>query len=134
MTLQALAVTDRFQAGVALYGFIDNRRMTLETGDFTYETEYLDPLSWPITERARRSDVFPNLGSIRSPLMLIHGDQDPICPLSESMVTCRALEAQNVPVGLVVYPGEGHGFRKKKNRRDCARRTLAWFMTHLPPG
>jgi len=133
MTLQALAATDRFYAGVALFGFIDNRRMTLETGDFTYETEYLEPLTWPITEHARRSDVFPNLGSIRSPLLLLHGDKDPICPLSESMVTCRALEALNVPVGLVVYPGEGHGFRKKKNRRDSTRRMLAWFLAHLPP-
>ena len=133
MTLRALAATDRFQAGVALYGFIDNRRMTLETGDFTYETEYLEPLSWPITERVRKSDVFPHLGSITSPLLLLHGDRDPICPLSESNVTCRALEALGVPVGLVVYPGEGHGFRKKKNRRDSARRMLAWFLTHLSP-
>ncbi|MCZ6634525.1 MAG: prolyl oligopeptidase family serine peptidase [bacterium] len=134
MTLRALAMTDRFQAGVSLFGFIDNRRMTLETGDFTYETEYLGPLSWPITEAARNSDVFPHLGKIRTPLLLLHGDQDPICPLSESMVTCRALEDQDVPVGLVVYPGEGHGFRAPAHRQDCARRMLAWFLTHLPPG
>ncbi len=133
MTLQALAATDRFCAGVALYGFIDNRRMTLETGDFTYETEYLEPVSWPITERTRQGDVFPNLGAIRVPLLLLHGDRDPICPLSESKVTCRALEALGVPVGLVVYPGEGHGFRKEQSRRDSARRTLAWFLTYLPP-
>ena len=45
LTLRALAMTDRFQAGVAMYGFVDNRWMTLETGDFTYETEYVAPLS-----------------------------------------------------------------------------------------
>ena len=133
LTLQALASTDRFCAGVALYGFIDIRRMTLETGDFTYETEYLHPISWPITERTRTSDVFPNLGAIRTPLLLLHGDRDPICPLSESKVTYRALEALGVPVGLVVYPGEGHGFRNATTRRDSARRTLAWFLKYLPP-
>lgn len=133
LTLQALATTDRFRAGVALYGFIDIRRMTLETGDFTYETEYLQPISWPITERTRISDVFPHLGAIRAPLLLLHGDRDPICPLSESKVTYRALEALGVPVGLVVYPGEGHGFRKANTRRDSARRTLAWFLEYLPP-
>jgi dienelactone hydrolase len=132
MTLRALAVTDRFQAGVSLYGFIDNRRMTLETGDFSYETEFVAPLSWPITDAARKGDVFPHLGEITSPLLLIHGDADPICPVSESMVTARALEAQHVPVGLVVYPGEGHGFRRKSNRRDCARRMLAWFLNYIP--
>ncbi|MBT3604703.1 MAG: S9 family peptidase [Candidatus Latescibacteria bacterium] len=132
MTLRALAVSDRFHAGVALYGFIDNRRMTLETGDFTYENEYIAPLSWPLTDEARKSDVFPHLGDIASPLLLIHGDADPICPVSESLVTCRALEAQGIPVGLVVYPGEGHGFRRKRNQRDCARRMLAWFLNYLP--
>ena len=132
MTLRALSTTDRFRAGVALYGFIDNRRMTLETGDFTYENEYVAPLSWPITDVARKSDVFPHLGEITSPLLLMHGDADPICPVSESLVTCRALEAQGVPVGLVVYPGEGHGFRRRRNQRDCARRMLAWFLNYLP--
>lgn len=134
LTLQALATTDRFRAGVALYGFIDIRRMTLETGDFTYETEYVAPLSWPITERTRISDVFPHLGAIRTPLLLLHGDRDPICPLSESKVTYRTLEALGVPVGLVVYPGEGHGFRKANTRRDSARRMLAWFLEYMSPG
>lgn len=132
MTLRALAVSDRFQAGVSLFGFIDNRRMTLETGDFTYENEYVAPLTWPLTDAARQGDVFPHLGEITSPLLLMHGDADPICPVSESMVTCRALEAQKVPVGLVVYPGEGHGFRRRRNRRDSERRLLAWFLNYLP--
>ncbi len=132
MTLRALAVTDRFVAGVALFGFVSNRWMTLETGDFTYETEYIAPLSWPLTKKAQRSDVFPHLGSIQAPLLMLHGDRDPICTLSQSVVAYRALEDRRVPVGLVVYPGEGHGFRKKENRRDCARRVLAWFLEHLP--
>jgi dienelactone hydrolase len=132
MTLRALAATNRFRAGVALYGFIDNRRMTLETGDFTYENEYVAPLSWPITDAIRKGDVFPILGDITSPLLLMHGDKDPICPVSESLVTGRALEAQGVPVGVVVYPGEGHGFRRRRNQRDCARRMLAWFLNYIP--
>ena len=132
MTLRALAVCDRFQAGVAIASFIDNRWMTLETGDFTYETEYLEPLSWPPTETSRRSNVFPHLGSIDAPLLLIHGDADPICPLSHAVVTYRALAVQGHPVGLVVYPGEGHGFNRPENQRDCAQRLLAFFMEYLP--
>lgn len=133
MTLRAMAMTDRFCAGAALYGFIDNRRMSLETGDVTYETEYVAPLSWPLTEAVRRSDVFPHLGKISAPLLLLHGQDDPVCPLSESKVVCQALLQMGVPTGLVAYPGEGHGFRKKRNRRDCARRMLAWFLTYLAP-
>ena len=134
MTLRALAMTDRFRAGVARYPFIDNVWMTLETGDFTYITEYAGPMSWPVPDALRKSDVLPHLGSIRSPLLLLHGDRDPICTLSQSTATYRARDHLGVPAGLVVYPGEGHGFRKNENVRDCERRTLGWFLEHLPVG
>ncbi len=134
MTLRALAVTDRFRAGVAMFGFVSNRWMTLETGDFTYETEYIGPLVWPPNEETFRGDVFPHLEGIRAPLLLLHGDQDPICTLTQSKVVLHALERLDREVGLVVYPGEGHGFRKKANQRDSARRVLGWFLAHLPPG
>lgn len=132
MTLRAVAVTDRFKTGVALYGFIDNRWMTLETGDFTYEDEYIAPVTWPLREDAIKSDVFSRMHEIDCPLLLLHGDQDPICTLSQSKIVYRALEHRGVTAGLVVYPGEGHGFRKTEHRRDCARRTLAWFLQFLP--
>ncbi|NKB72727.1 MAG: prolyl oligopeptidase family serine peptidase [Candidatus Latescibacteria bacterium] len=132
MTLQALAASDRFRTGVALYGFIDNRWMTLETGDFTYEDEYIAPVSWPMEQAAANSDVFSQLHQINCPLLLLHGDQDPICTLSQSKVVYRALEHRGIDTGLVVYPGEGHGFRQLEHQRDCARRTLLWFEEHLP--
>ena len=132
MTLRAVAVTDRFKTGVALYGFIDNRWMTLETGDFTYEDEYIAPVTWPMDSSAVTSDVFSHLHQINCPLLLLHGDQDPICTLSQSKIVYRALEHRGVQAGLVVYPGEGHGFRKPEHQKDCARRTLTWFEEFLP--
>jgi dienelactone hydrolase len=133
MTLRALAVSDRFAAGVALYGFLDNRWMTLQTGDFTYETEYLAPVTWPRNKASLVSDVFSHLGDINQPLLLLHGDSDPICPWNQSLVAFHALQARDVPTGLVVYPGEGHGFRQKQHQHDAARRTLEWFLQHLAP-
>ncbi|MEE2752341.1 MAG: prolyl oligopeptidase family serine peptidase [Candidatus Latescibacterota bacterium] len=132
MTFRAVAVTDRFVTGVSLYGFIDNRWMTLETGDFTYENEYIAPVSWPMKDTAVKSDVFSHLHEINCPLLMLHGDQDPICTLSQSKIVYRALEHRGIQTGLVVYPGEGHGFRKPEHRQDCARRTLAWFNEFLP--
>ncbi|MCH2663279.1 prolyl oligopeptidase family serine peptidase, partial [bacterium] len=132
LTLRAVAITDRFKTGVALYGFIDNRRMTLETGDFTYEEEYIAPVTWPMDPNAVKSDVFLHLHEINCPLLLLHGDQDPICTLSQSKIVYRTLQHRGIPAGLVVYPGEGHGFRNPLNQKDCARRTLTWFEEFLP--
>ncbi|MEE2753279.1 MAG: prolyl oligopeptidase family serine peptidase [Candidatus Latescibacterota bacterium] len=132
MTFRAVAVTDRFVTGVSLYGFIDNRWMTLETGDFTYENEYIAPVTWPMKDTAAKSDVFSHLHEINCPLLMLHGDEDPVCALSQSKIVYRALEHRGIQTGLVVYPGEGHGFRKPEHRQDCARRTLAWFNEFLP--
>jgi dienelactone hydrolase len=132
MTIRAVAATDRFKTGVALYGFMSNRLMTLETGDFTYENEYIAPVTWPLTNEAEGSDVFSQLHEINCPLLLLHGEQDTICPVSQSRMIYRALEHRGVSAGLVVYPGEGHGFWKKAHRQDCARRTLVWFEEFLP--
>ncbi|MBT5960216.1 MAG: S9 family peptidase [Gemmatimonadetes bacterium] len=133
MTIRALAVSDRFCVGVASYGFLDNRWMTLETGDFTYEDEYFGPVTWPRQQVSAVSDVFPHLGQIDAPLLLMHGKEDPICPWGQSLVAYRALAARDAAAALVVYPGEGHGFRDSGHQRDAARRTLAWFLEHLAP-
>lgn len=133
LTLRGVAVTDRFRVGVALYGFIENRRMTLETGDFTYEDEYIAPVTWPMERDSVGSDVFSHLHEIDTPTLLLHGDQDPICTVSQSQIVYGALRHRGVDTGLVVYPGEGHGFRKPANCQDCAQRTLGWFLKYLTP-
>jgi dipeptidyl aminopeptidase/acylaminoacyl peptidase len=132
MALRALAVTRRFRAGVAISGFVDNRWMTLETGDLTYEREYLGPVTWPVPGATRLGDVFPRLAEIASPLLLIHGEADPICPLSQARVAYRAVQTLGGQVGLVVYPGEGHRIADPEHQRDCARRVLAFFREFLP--
>jgi dipeptidyl aminopeptidase/acylaminoacyl peptidase len=36
-----------------------------------------------------------------------------------------------VPVDYVLFPDEGHGFRKPKNRVRAAVATVRWFEEHL---
>lgn len=43
------------------------------------------------------------------PVLLIHGDQDPIVAFSQSEVFKEALEQENVDVELIRMPGGGHG-------------------------
>eukprot|EP01006_Ploeotia_vitrea_P022280 TRINITY_DN54682_c0_g1_i2.p1 TRINITY_DN54682_c0_g1~~TRINITY_DN54682_c0_g1_i2.p1 ORF type:complete len:670 (+),score=73.10 TRINITY_DN54682_c0_g1_i2:27-2012(+) len=134
MTIRALAVTNRFAAGVALYGFVHNRFMSLEGGDFTWENEYLGPhTTWPLPEESQVSDCFNHLGNIKSPMLLMHGAQDDICTPSQSFITYRCLHDRGVPTGLIMYPGEGHGFKKPEHRQDRDRRSLAWFLRYLAP-
>ena len=68
---------------------------------------------------------------MRAPCLLLHGQDDDICPISQSLVAYRVLRSRGVPTGLVAYPGEKHGFAKPANRRDRDRRMLFWFRRHL---
>jgi len=122
-----------FQCGVSLYGYINNRRMSLETGDFTWEDEFVGgSAEWPVPER--REDTDNQLTSIQGPLLLMHGKEDEVCPLAHSVTVHRVLRQQGVPTKLVVYPGQGHGIDGAKAMRDRDRRILSWFLEHLPPG
>eukprot|EP00123_Amoebidium_parasiticum_P005060 comp16305_c0_seq2/m.14081 comp16305_c0_seq2/g.14081 ORF comp16305_c0_seq2/g.14081 comp16305_c0_seq2/m.14081 type:complete len:504 (-) comp16305_c0_seq2:810-2321(-) len=133
MTIRSLATTNRFKAGVAMYGFVHLRWMSYEGGDFTWEDEYCGERVWPLPEENTTSDNFPHLGKITAPTLFLHGTDDDICPFSQSAVAFRALHTREVPTGLIAYPGEKHGFVKKENRRDRDRRVLAWFLEFLPP-
>uniref|UniRef100_A0A7S1RB44 Peptidase S9 prolyl oligopeptidase catalytic domain-containing protein n=1 Tax=Alexandrium catenella TaxID=2925 RepID=A0A7S1RB44_ALECA len=86
---------------------------------------------WPLPKEMEASDVFNGLHRIQKPLLLMHGEKDDICQLSQSQVVFHMLEKQRVPTGLVVYPGEGHGFDEPAHRQDRDRRMLAWWAEHL---
>lgn len=134
MTMRAMAVTDHFKCGVAQYGFVHNRFMTYEGGDFTWESEYIgDPKRWPLDEKMEKSDVFNVLCQINAPMLLMHGEDDDICTVSQSLIAYRVLKSRNIPTGLIIYPDEGHGFDDPKHKRDSCRRLLAWFLHFIPP-
>jgi dipeptidyl aminopeptidase/acylaminoacyl peptidase len=51
-----------------------------------------------------------------SPLMVIHGANDPRVPLSEAEQLVSVLRARDVPVEFLVFDDEGHGVVKLHNR------------------
>ncbi|MFD0329997.1 alpha/beta hydrolase family protein [Streptacidiphilus monticola] len=71
------------------------------------------------------------MDAIRAPLFVIHGRNDPRVPLSEAEQVAAAVSANGVPCELLVYPDEGHGLAKRKNRLDAYPRVLAFLGKHL---
>lgn len=68
----------------------------------------------------------------RTPLLIMHGKDDPRVHPSQSLELYRQLKVLgNVPVRLVWYPGEGHGNRKAAARYDYNLRMLRWFEHYL---
>jgi dipeptidyl aminopeptidase/acylaminoacyl peptidase len=60
---------------------------------------------------------------IVSPLLVFHGTDDPVVPVAHSLTLADRISSSGGDVELVVYEGEGHGFRDPTNQRDEYART-----------
>jgi dipeptidyl aminopeptidase/acylaminoacyl peptidase len=69
---------------------------------------------------------------ISVPIALAHGSDDPVVPVDQSRELADRIVAAGGRVDLVVYDGEGHGFRSPEHQRDDYRRTEAFLEFHVP--
>lgn len=72
--------------------------------------------------------------NIRAPLLVIHGANDPRVPLSEAENIVEKLHKKGNHVELKVYPDEGHGLAKLKNRIDAYSRVVDFLDEQLQKG
>jgi len=85
--------------------------------------------------KAWRNSPLRTYPNIHCPTLILVGDRDDRCPVSQAEELYTLLRHRNrIPVELVVYPGESHLIArhgKPRSRDDRQRRTLAWLTTHL---
>src|ERR1700733_14875697 len=79
----------------------------------------------------RRSSPIEFIKQVKTPVLILVGDQDGECPLPQSQEYWHALNNLGVKTRLVVYPGEGHAIADKEHRRDVMDSTVAWFNRYL---
>jgi len=65
-------------------------------------------------ELARAMSPLTHVTSDDPPFFLVHGDNDRLVPLSQSVALQEALRRAGVKVELLVVPGAGHGFGRPK--------------------
>ena len=77
-----------------------------------------------------RISPFNNATSIRRPLLVVQGLNDPRVPSSESEQMVARVRANGGEAWYLAAKDEGHGFRKKQNR-DFYQETVAMFLEKL---
>ncbi|HEY3714303.1 MAG TPA: prolyl oligopeptidase family serine peptidase [Jatrophihabitantaceae bacterium] len=107
-TLAALAHSDVFCAGAVYYPIADATRWSGEhTHDF--EARYMDGLVRP-ADRERISPLH-NADRITSPIVMLQGAEDTICPPEHAESIIDAVRQRGLWHRLLIFDGEGHGFR-----------------------
>ena len=122
MTMAAMAFApDEFKVGVNIFG-VTNWIRTLKSIPPFWEASrkaLYQELGDPYTEDSIRLKAISPLfhaEKIKNPVMVLQGANDPRVLQVESDEIVAAVQENEVPVDYVIFPDEGHGFRKKDNQ------------------
>lgn len=134
MTAWAVATTDRFKAAIMVSGIANQISCHYSCEHAFHEFINGGPLTDPknFAMAIDRSPLW-RLDRPTTPTLMIHGREDRCTPLGQAQEFYAALVERGCHAEMVVYPGEGHGVRKPKHRRDFLERKLAWFDRYLRP-
>lgn len=127
-TLASLTASDVFAAGISLYGIGDLETLAIDTHKF--ERHYLDTLVAPYPEGrdtyVERSPIH-RLDRLGCPMLILQGMQDTVVPPSQAEAMAAAVQAKGLPVTLVLFDNEGHGFRRAETITATAEACLAFL-------
>ncbi|WP_051817194.1 prolyl oligopeptidase family serine peptidase [Kitasatospora sp. NRRL B-11411] len=129
----AVARSDRFRAALVGAG-ISDWGLQAGTGDWgTLDAALGGSTGWdgPGPHPHDRNSPISYAAAIRTPVLILHGEQDTNVPLGQAVHLHRALRHFGVEHELVVYPREGHGLEERAHRLDALRRIRAWFDRRL---
>jgi dipeptidyl aminopeptidase/acylaminoacyl peptidase len=119
--LTALGVLGRHPGlaagGVVLYPVVDLESLAEQTHRFEahYTVSLVGPPGDVLRHRTRSPLAYAD--RIDVPVLVMHGDADPVVPLASTITFAERVRAAGGEVELVVMDGEGHGFRDPVNRR-----------------
>ena len=123
---------DLFRAAVDIVGIANLESFLENTSEYRRalrEVEY----GYLATDREFLRDFSPiyAVDRIQAPLYVAHGANDPRVPLNEAEQIVAGLEARNHPVVFRVFPDEGHGVAKIKNRLVLYPEIVAFLDEHM---
>ncbi|UCC74656.1 MAG: S9 family peptidase [Gemmatimonadota bacterium] len=132
-TYWGITQTDRYAAASAGAGANDLVSMYSQTDIPEFYHTYLGPKPWEDFELYEERSAYRNVTRVTTPLLIQVGEQDERVPAEQSIQFFEAVKTiGKAPVTLVVYPGEPHGVRSPRHRRDLMSRNVEWFTRWIP--
>ena len=126
---------DTFAVGIEKFGVVDRAlflRYTNRNSEIRWETKMGgSPDKKPSVYR--RANVLLDVAKIKTPLLILHGEEDPQVPPQESQEFAAALKEAGKTYTYITYPNEGHGFQQREHRLDADERELAYLNKYLKP-
>lgn len=113
---------------IGIANFVTFLQNTREYRRHIREAEY-GPLSDP--EFLESISPIHKASKIKTPLLVVHGENDPRVPVGEARQIIQAIKDNGGIVDSLIFPDEGHGVAKLSNRLEYYRKMVEFFDEHL---
>ncbi len=124
--------TTRFRAAVTVYPVINWYSFTLTSDIGNMTSKYWFPgLPWDHVEHYEKRSLLSVVKNVKTPTMVLCGEEDYRTPMSESEQYYQALKLLGVETELVRVPGEPHGIsRRPSHHMAKILSIIGWFERH----
>ena len=124
---------DLFSAAVEEVGIANFQTFLANTAPYRRalrEAEY-----GPLSDSAFLKEISPiwKADRIKTPLMVVHGANDPRVPIGEARQIIEAVRAHGGLVDSLIFADEGHGASKRVNIIADYRKQVEFFSAYLKP-
>jgi dipeptidyl aminopeptidase/acylaminoacyl peptidase len=126
--------TGRFKALISHAGVYDKPGMYGATEELWFEEHDMAGTPWSNPESYHKwspSAYAGDLSKYKTPTLVICGELDYRVPYSQSLEFFTAMQRQNVPSKLIVYPDEGHWILKPQNSQLWYKSFNEWLAAYL---
>ncbi|HZM16961.1 MAG TPA: S9 family peptidase [Candidatus Krumholzibacteria bacterium] len=123
---------DLFAAGANLFGVVNFATFFAHTEPWMAAIstiEYGDPATQ--ADLLRQLSPIHKVDRVVAPTIVLHGANDTNVPVVEAEQVVENLKRRGVPVDYVLFPDEGHGWRKTPNRIRSTVAITQWFDRYL---
>lgn len=123
---------DTFAAGANLFGVVNFATFFAHTEPWMAaisKVEYGDPDTE--AEMLRGLSPIHEVDKVKAPTIVLHGANDTNVPVVEAEQVVDSLKKRGVPVEYILFPDEGHGWRKTPNRIRSTVEIVRWFDRYL---
>jgi dipeptidyl aminopeptidase/acylaminoacyl peptidase len=135
LTAWMIGHTDRFRAALAFYPVINWESFSL-TADMAPSAvnNWFPGFPWDHPENYAKRSLLSVVKNVRTPTLIMTGEEDYRTPMSESEQYYKALKMRGVESVLVRVPEEPHGIRRRPSHEAAKITTLqGWFDAHRAP-
>jgi dipeptidyl aminopeptidase/acylaminoacyl peptidase len=136
MTNWIVGHTDRFKAAVTMR-CVSNLATMYSTSDLGWvmSEDFYDAVPWKDLDKLMERSPVTYVANIKTPLLILHSDNDLRCPLEQAEQMFTALKQLGQEVKMVRFERQTHDLSRNGHPRSRLIRLqniLHWFKSHIP--